>query len=256
MELGARRDAFRRLHDEGLFIMPNPFDVGSAKQLAQLGFRALASTSSGYARTLGQGDMTVSRDALIAHVTALASATDLPLNVDSEQCFPHADGGVARTIELLAAAGAAGCSIEDFDPQRQRIEDLDVAVERVRVAANAAHREGLVLTARAENHLRGRDDLDDTITRLRAFVGAGADVVYAPGLTELGQIRRVVDESGAPVNVLLMPGGPSCASLAEVGVRRVSVGSWLASIAYGALSRAALTLRDEGVLSPDAPYLR
>ncbi len=157
--------------------------------------------------------------------------------------------------ELLAAAGAAGCSVEDWDPAVGRIEDFDVVVSRVRAASAEADRHGMVLTARAENHLRGVDELDDTVRRLRAYRDAGAHAVYAPGLTDLGSIARVVGESGAPVNVLLIPGGPSRDELESIGVRRLSVGSSLARIAYGALVQAAEGLRDSGSLPEAGPYL-
>jgi 2-methylisocitrate lyase-like PEP mutase family enzyme len=236
---------FRELHErEQLFVMPNPWDVGSARLLASLGFEALATTSAGFAWSLGKADQTVTRDELVAHVRALAAATPLPLNVDSERCFPDEPGGVAETVALLAEAGAAGCSIEDYDPGRDAIDDVEVAAARVREAAEAAN--GLVLTARAENHLHGVDDLDDTIARLEAYRDAGADVVYAPGLADLEQIASVVEAVGVPVNVLALPHGPSVAELASVGVRRVSTGGALARAAYGALLAAAQELQEQG----------
>ncbi len=235
--------------------MPNPHDLGSCRLLTSLGFEALATTSSGFAASLGRLDMTVSRQALVDHVGAVCAATELPVNVDAERCFPDSPGGVAETVELLAEEGAAGCSIEDWNPNAQAIEEVSAAVDRVGLAAAEADRRGLTLTARAENHLRGRNDLDDTIARLRAYAAAGAHVVYAPGLTDLSAIARVVEESPAPVNVLLIPGGPTVAELAEVGVRRVSVGGSLARIAYGALVQAAEQLLDAGSLPPEAPYL-
>ena len=235
--------------------MPNPHDLGSCRLFTTIGFEALATTSGGLAASLGRQDMTVGRDVLVEHVRAMCSVTHLPVNVDAERCFPDSPGGIATTIELLAAAGAAGCSIEDWNPQTKEIERLPVAVERVAIAAATAEREGLILTARAENHLRGRDDLEDTIGRLVAFREAGAHAVYAPGLTDLTAIARVVKETEAPVNVLLVPGGPSSAQLAGVGVRRFSVGNSLTRIAYGALFRAAERLRDLGTLDVDAPYL-
>jgi 2-methylisocitrate lyase-like PEP mutase family enzyme len=199
--------------------------------------------------------MTGNREELVEHVASLRAATDLPINVDAEQCFPERPGGVAATVGLLAGAGASGCSIEDWDPIRGTIEDLGLATDRVAAAAATAHAEGLVLTARAENHLRGRDDLDATIARLQAYREAGADVVYAPGLTDISAITRIVNEVGGPVNVLLMPGGPSRDQLAEAGVRRLSAGGSLARIAYGALYEAARGLLDSGTLAPDATYL-
>ena len=244
-----RRARFRELHarDE-LFVMPNPWDVGSARLLAAEGFGALATTSQGFAWAIGKHDQTVTRDELVAHVAELAAATPLPLNVDSERCYPDDAGGVAETVRLLSEAGAAGFSIEDYDPAADGIDSLDVAVQRVAEAVAAAHSdvEPLVLTARAENHIRGVDDLDDTIARLVAYRDAGADVVYAPGLVDLDQIARVVDEVGIPVNVLALPGGPAIGDLAGVGVRRISTGSLLASAAYGALVAGARELREQG----------
>ncbi len=223
--------------------MPNPWDVGSAKLLASMGFEALATTSAGLAWSLGKLDMQVTRDELVPHVAQLAAATPLPLNVDSERCFPDELGGVAETVRRLADAGAAGCSIEDYDPATDAIDAVEVAAERVAIAADAAP---LVLTARAENHLHGVDDLDDTIARLVAYRDAGADVVYAPGLADLGSITRVVEEVGIPVNVLALPNGPTVAELGAAGVRRVSTGGALAKVAYGALLAGARELHDDG----------
>lgn len=224
--------------------MPNPWDAGSARLLAAAGFQALATTSAGFAWSLGKLDGHVTRDELVAQVRSLVAATDLPLNVDSERCFPDDPGGVAETVRMLADAGAAGFSIEDYDPVTERIDDIGRAAERVAEAAEAA--QGMVLTGRAENHIRGVDDLDDTIARLLAYRDAGADVVYAPGLSELDQVRAVVQAVGAPVNVLALPHGPSVAELASVGVRRVSTGGALAGAAYGALVAAAAELRTAG----------
>jgi 2-methylisocitrate lyase-like PEP mutase family enzyme len=241
--MAERLARFRALHDDGIFVLPNPWDVGSAKLLASMGFEALATTSAGLAWSLGKLDMQVMRDELVAHVARIAEATPLPLNVDSERCFPDDPGGVAETVRLLAEAGAAGCSIEDFDPATGEIESLEVAAERVAIAAEAAP---LVLTARAENHLHGVDDLDDTIARLVAYRDAGADVVYAPGLADLAAIGRVVEAVGVPVNVLALPNGPRVEELGAAGVRRVSTGGALARAAYGALLTGAAELRDDG----------
>ncbi len=236
---------FRALHaGPGLFVMPNAWDVGSALLLASLGFEALATTSAGFAWTLGKLDQQVTRDELVAHVAALSSATGLPLNVDSERCFPEAPGGVAETVTRLEQAGAAGFSVEDYDPATDRIDDLATAAERVAVATAA--KGGMVLTGRCENHLYGIDDLDDTIARLKAYREAGADAVYAPGLVELDAIARVVAEVGAPVNVLALRSGPPVPELESVGVRRVSTGSLLTRAAYGALLDAARELREHG----------
>ena len=228
--------------------MPNPWDVGSARLLASLGFEALATTSAGFAWSLGQLDQTVARDELVAHVETLAAATDLPLNVDSERCYPDDTGGVTRTVEMLAEAGAAGFSIEDYDRDSGDIDEVGRAAERVAEAAEASRRqdEPLVLTGRAENHIRGVDDLDDTIARLIAYRDAGADVVYAPGLTDLGQIARVVDAVRVPLNVLALPAGPTLGELASADVRRISTGSLLASAAYGALLAGARELKENG----------
>jgi 2-methylisocitrate lyase-like PEP mutase family enzyme len=255
MDPDERRSRFHELHRSGTFIMPNPHDVGSCRLLTALGFEAVATTSSGFAASLGHRDMTLPRDVLVEHVRALSACTDLPLNVDAERCFPESQGGIEQTVDLLAEAGASGCSIEDWNPSAGRIEPFDDAVAAVATAASAARRHGLVLTARAEGHLRGRDDLDDTVARLIAFRAAGADVVYAPGLVQLTDITRVVTEAGAPVNVLLFPGGPTRDELAGVGVRRLSVGGAFTRIAYGALVNAAETLKATGVLGPLSPYL-
>jgi 2-methylisocitrate lyase-like PEP mutase family enzyme len=242
----SRRDRFRRLHEHGLFVMPNPWDVGSARILASMGFSALATTSLGHAASLGKVDQSVTRDELLTHVAAISAAVDLPLNVDSERCFADDLAGVAETVSLLAEAGAAGCSIEDYDPVTQRIDPVGLAADRVGAAAEAAHRHGMLLTARAENALYGIDDIEDTVARLRAYREAGADVVYAPRLTDAEQIRRVVTATDAPVNVLAMRHGPSVPELARLGVRRVSTGGPLARAAYGALRRAAEELLGPG----------
>jgi 2-methylisocitrate lyase-like PEP mutase family enzyme len=235
--------------------MPNPWDAGSARLLEAAGFEALATTSAGFAWSLGKLDGQVSRDELVAHVAELTAATSLPLNVDSERCFPDEPGGIAETVALLAEAGAAGFSIEDYDPATGRIEELELAAERVAEAAEAAHSlsDPLVLTGRAENHLRGVDDLDDTIARLIAYRSAGADALYAPLLRDLDQIRTVVEAVGAPVNVLAIPSGPPIAQLESVGVRRVSTGSLLAGAAYAALLAGAGELLDDGTSSYAAP---
>ena len=249
MDAGQRRARFRELHErEQLFLMPNPWDAGSARILAAAGFEALATTSAGFAWTLGKDDQQVTRDELVAHVEALSAATDLPLNVDSERCYPDDPGGVAETVRLLAEAGAAGCSIEDYDPATRAIDDVGLAAERVAIAAEAAHglAEPMVLTGRAENHIRGVDDLDDTISRLIAYRDAGADCVYAPGLVDIEQITAVVEAVGVPVNVLALATAPPIPQLAAAGVRRVSTGCLLAGAAYGALLAGAQELLEAG----------
>ncbi|GAA2669564.1 isocitrate lyase/PEP mutase family protein [Actinoplanes palleronii] len=252
----AARERFRELHESGTFVMPNPWDAGSARLLASLGFAALATTSSGFAATLGKLDQQVTRDELVAHVAALTAAVEIPLNVDAERCFAATAAGIAETVDLLAAAGAAGISIEDYDPAADRVETLEAGAERVAAAARACARHGIVLTARAENHLYGRDDLDDTVARLLAYRAAGADVVYAPGLRTPAEITRVVSEVSAPVNVLAVPGAPAVPELAALGVRRVSTGGALAWAAYGALRDAAQELLTTGTTGFRAGALR
>lgn len=240
------RDAFRSLHTAGTFVLPNPWDVPSARLLEQLGFAALATTSSGFAASLGRADQHVTRDELVAHVATLTAAVRVPLSVDAERGYAADPAGVARTVRLLAEAGASGVSIEDYDPTTGRIDPVEVAAERVAAAASVCVEHGIVLTGRAENHLYGIADLDDTIARLIAYRDAGADCLYAPGLRDLGDIARLVGEVGAPVNVLALRDGPAVPQLAEVGVRRVSTGGSLAWAAYGALVDAAAELRDNG----------
>jgi 2-methylisocitrate lyase-like PEP mutase family enzyme len=241
-----RRQRFRELHDEGIFVMPNAWDAGSARLLAATGCCALATTSAGMAWSLGVEDHAVTRDALARHVADLAAATPLPLSVDSERLFGSTPGEVAETVGVLADAGAAGCSIEDFDPVRGVIDEPGHSAELVAAAAEAAHRAGMVLTARAENLLHGRDDLEDTVERLRAYRAAGADVVYAPGLRLPAAIRSAVEAVDCPVNVLMLPGMPAVVELGALGVRRVSTGSILASRAYAAGLRAARSLLSDG----------
>ncbi len=244
-----RRARFAELHArEGIFVMPNPWDVGSARLLSSVGAEALATTSAGFAWTLGRLDGHVTRDELVAHVAALADATDLPLNVDSERCFPDEPGGVAETVRLLGEAGAAGCSIEDWNPVVGGIEDAELAVERVSEAAAAARAfdPPLVLTGRCENHLRGVDALDDTLARLVAYREAGASCLYAPWILTGEQIVAVVEAAQAPVNVLAAPLTPPVPELARLGVRGVSAGSLLASAAYGTLLAGARELLGDG----------
>ena len=240
-----RRRRFAELHESGFFLIPNPFDLGSARLLEDLGFPAVATTSSGYAATLGRPDQHVARAELVEHVRALGEAIDLPINVDAEGCFPTEEGGIAQTVNLLAEAGAAGVSIEDFDPVAGSVLDPAEARDRVAEAADAAHRHGILLTARCENFLHDRADLDDTVARLTAYRDAGADVLYAPGLSTDSQISAVV-ALGMPVNVLAMAPTPDTARLRELGVRRVSTGGALAWAAYGAFVRAATELADQG----------
>ena len=243
-------ERFLALHVPGTpLLLPNPWDAGSAVLLASLGYEALATTSSGFAATLGRLDGAVTRVEALGHGAAIAAATDLPVSADLENGFADDPDGVAETVRGALAAGLAGCSIEDFtgrddDP----IYDPSLAAERIAAAAAAAHDgpQTLVLTARAENHLHGRDDLDDTIARLQAYEAAGADVLYAPGLADLDDIRTVVEALSKPVNVLARPGVPSVAELASVGVSRISVGGGFAFAALGGLVDAARELLDHG----------
>jgi 2-methylisocitrate lyase-like PEP mutase family enzyme len=241
---------FLDLHRPGNpLLLPNPWDQGSAKLLASLGFQALATTSSGFAATLGRLDGSVSRDEALAHAAAIVTATELPVSADLESGFGDNPGSVARTVTLAAEAGLAGFSVEDFTGDGDEpIYDMVLAVERVAAAAEAAHAGPvrLVLTARAENYLHGRTDLADTIARLQAYQAAGADVLYAPGLTSLADIRRVVTAVDRPVNVLAMAGAPPVSELAEAGVSRVSVGGAFAFAALSTLINAATELRAQG----------
>ncbi|QBI21970.1 isocitrate lyase/phosphoenolpyruvate mutase family protein [Egibacter rhizosphaerae] len=219
--------------------MPNAWDVGSAVRFAAMGFPALATTSSGHAMSLGRDDQQVGFDELCAHAASLVAAVDVPVSVDSERLFATTAAGVAANVATLAAAGVAGLSIEDYDPATGAIDPLEPAAERVEAAATTARAHGLVLTARAENHLYGIDDFDDTVHRLDTYRRAGADVAYAPGLTDPERIRTVVTATRAPVNVLLLPDGPDPAELAGLGVRRASTGGRLARIAYDAACSVA-----------------
>jgi 2-methylisocitrate lyase-like PEP mutase family enzyme len=243
-----KRTRFAELHQAGCFVIPNAWDIGSARVLESLGFEAIATTSSGHAASLGRMDQQVTLEELLAHVEGLVGAVEVPVSVDAERCFADDATGVSATVTQIAGTGAAGVSIEDYDPG-SGIDPVDVAVERVAAAAEVTRSHGMVLTARAENHLYGIEDLDDTIARLSAYRRAGADVVYAPWLADIGQIARVVSETAAPVNVLARVDGPDVAGLATVGVRRISTGGALAFAAYGALATAARELLSEGTSS-------
>ena len=241
-------DTFRALHHQGTFVMPNPWDRGSARILEDLGSKALATTSAGFARSIGKNDQQVTRDELVAHVAELTSVLEIPLNVDSERLFPDDPGGITETVRLLAQAGAAGCSIEDYRPATGSILPVAEAAAAVAEAAAACAGHGMVLTARCENLLYGAGDLDDTITRLVAYREAGAEVLYPPGLVDAADITRVVTEVGAPVNVLAFPGSPPIDQLAGLGVRRVSTGGALQTNAYKAMrhdAEALLALQPE-----------
>ncbi len=236
-------------HGSGPLLMANAFDLGSARLLESLGFAALATTSSGFAATLGLLDGSITREEAVSHAAAVAAAVDVPVSADFENCFAHDPEGVATTVEEGIAAGLAGCSVEDFSGGPDaRIYELAHARERVAAAAEAAHRGPvhLVLTARAENLLNGVGDLADTITRLQAFQEAGADVLMAPGLVSPEDIGRVVASIDRPLNVLVRPGAPSVAELAELGAARVSVGGSFAWAAYTGLVEAGRELLGSG----------
>ena len=240
---------FLELHRPGRpLLLPNPWDIGSAKVLASLGFEALATTSAGFAATVGRLDGNVSRDEAIAHGAAIATATPLPVSADLENGFADSPADVASTVAAAVAAGLAGCSIEDATGDRDNpVYEFALAVERVAAAAEAARSgPGLVLTARSENYLHGRTDLGDTIARLQAFQEAGADVLYAPGVTSIEEIRALVAAVDRPVNVLALPGVAPVAELADAGVARISIGSGFAWAATGALVEAATELRERG----------
>jgi 2-methylisocitrate lyase-like PEP mutase family enzyme len=244
-----KAERFRALHEGDAFIIPNPWDAGSAKVFAALGFQALATTSSGFAFTLGRADGGATLDEVVAHVRALDAATDLPVAVDLENGYGPDPSDAANAIVRAAEAGAVGGSIEDYDPSG-RLYDLDQATERVAAAVETARGLGFpfMLTARAENHIRGNPDLDDTIARLQAYERAGADVLFAPGLRDAGQIKAVCDAVGRPVNVLAHK-GLSVGEIAAAGGTRISVGGALTWVAINAMAEAAQRIRDDGDLS-------
>jgi 2-methylisocitrate lyase-like PEP mutase family enzyme len=246
---------FRALHErDGAFIIPNPWDLGTARLLAHLGFEALATTSAGYAFSIGRRDSTVTRDQTIEHAAAIVLATELPVSADLENGFGDSPESVAATIRRAAEAGLSGGSIEDF-PGRADAAPYEIAHAAERIAAAAEIVRGLpfpfTLTARAENYIVGRPDLRDTIARLQAYQSAGADVLYAPGLTSKADIEAVVGAVDRPVNVVMGLQGVrlNLAELAAVGVKRVSVGSALSRAAFGAFLRAAREMRDHGTFT-------
>jgi 2-methylisocitrate lyase-like PEP mutase family enzyme len=242
--------AFRALHAGEPFVIPNPWDAGSARVLEALGFKALATTSSGFAFTLGRLDGGVTLDEVVEHAAALDRATGLPISVDLENGYGADPESAARAVIAVGEAGAVGGSIEDYDPNGFLYE-LDHAAERVAAAAEAARRLGFpfTLTARAENHLRGNPNLDDTIERLQAFEQAGADVLYAPFLRSADEIRAVCEAVTKPVNVLALP-ELSLSEILDAGAQRVSVGGSLTWVAVSAMADAATAIRDSGDLSP------
>jgi 2-methylisocitrate lyase-like PEP mutase family enzyme len=242
-------ERLRALHEGEAFIIPNPWDAGTAKVLAGLGFDALATTSAGFAFALGRLDGNVTLDEVIEHTRVLAEATDLPVSVDLENGYGAAPDDAARAITRAGGAGAVGGSIEDYDPSG-KIYGIAHATERVAAAVEAARKLEVpfTLTARAENHIRGNPNLDDTIARLQSYERAGADVVYAPGLRDADEIRAVCDATSKPVNVLARP-DLSVQKIKEAGAQRISLGSWLTWVSVGALVDFATQMRDRGDLS-------
>ncbi len=247
----ARRRAFRQLHESGCFVIPNPWDIGSARWLQSLGFKALASTSSGYAWSQGHADNTLPRDVVLGHLRELVAASDLPVNADFESGYAADPQGVAESVRMAVATGVAGLSIEDStgDP-RNPLRDIATAVARLHAARSAIDEAGgdTLLVGRAENFIVGRPDLADTLARLKAYAEAGADCLYAPGIRTREQIAAVV-AAVAPKPVNLLVGSAiefTLQDIAALGVRRVSVGGALARAAWGGFMRAARAIAEEG----------
>ncbi|MDM0008500.1 isocitrate lyase/phosphoenolpyruvate mutase family protein [Variovorax sp. J22G73] len=246
-----KRADFRALHQQGCFVIPNPWDTGSARYLEGLGFKALATTSSGFAWSHGQADGAMSRELILAHLRELVEATNLPVNADFENGFAADAKGVAESVRLAVDTGVAGLSIEDSTGNAaQPLFAIDVAVERLRAARQAIDASGadVMLIGRAENFFAGRPDLDDTLARLKAYADAGADCLYAPGIKTREQIAAVVAVAGGkPVNLLVSGTSElTMVDIAELGVRRVSVGGGMARAAWGGFLQAARTLADQG----------
>jgi 2-methylisocitrate lyase-like PEP mutase family enzyme len=246
-----KRRRFHELHRSGCFVIPNPWDAGSARYLQTLGFKALATTSSGFAWTQGTTDGSLTREAVLAHLRALVAATDLPINADFESGYARDPDGVAQSVRLAVETGVAGLSIEDSTGDAARpLYDLDDAVARMRAARKAIDGAGgdTLLVGRAECFLWGRPDIDETIARLQAYAGAGADCLYAPGIRSTDHIRRVVASvAPKPVNLLVgYAGAPAVKEIAALGVRRISVGGALACAAWGGFMRAARILAEQG----------
>ena len=250
--MSSRTTEFRALHEGEPFIIPNPWDAGTARMLEELGFKALATTSSGFAYTLGRADGDVTLDEVIAHTELLASSVSIPVAIDLENGYGRPPSEAARAVTAAAEAGAAGGSIEDWDADGG-LYPVEEAAERVAAAAEAARESGFVLAARAENHIRGNPDLDDTIARLQAYEAAGADVLYAPGLASGEEIRAVCEAVERPVNVLAHT-KLTMAIAVEHGAQRVSVGGALAWTALRAVSDSAEAMRDRGDFSSLESY--
>lgn len=249
VDLGSKRAQFRKLHESGCFVIPNPWDVGSAKRLEKMGFKALASTSSGSAWALGREDGQLSRDEVLAHLRQLCGATELPINADFEAGFADDIEQLSRNVELAVETGIAGLSIEDY--HNGRLLEISEATERIAAARKAIDSSGadVLLVGRSEGFFRGNPNLDETVKRLCSYSQAGADCLYAPGIKDLAAIRVIVNAvAPKPVNVLLMGPDMRVSDLASISVRRVSVGGSLAAIAWSAFEQAARMLRDQGTL--------
>jgi len=246
-----KRRTFRALHEQGCFVIPNPWDVGTARYLQHLGFKALASTSAGFAFSEGLPDNAVSREIVLAHLREIVGATDVPVNADYEGGFADAPDGVAESVTLAVATGVAGLSIEDSTGDKNNpLFDFDLSVARIRAARAAIDKAGgdVMLTARSEGFLVGRPDLDETIRRLKAFAAAGADCLYAPGLRTRELIAAVINAvAPKPVNIIMSaPLGITVAELAALGCRRISVGSALSRVTWGAFMKAAKEIAEQG----------
>jgi 2-methylisocitrate lyase-like PEP mutase family enzyme len=251
IDLAAKRAAFRKLHESGHFIIPNPWDIGGVRRLEKLGFKALASTSAGAAWALGKEDGELTLDEALNHLRLLCAATDLPINADFEAGFADDPDGVAANVTRAVDTGVAGLSIEDLTGTD--LYPLSLAVERIQAARVAVDRTGqdVLLVGRCEGYRVGRTNVDETIARLVAYSAAGADVLYAPWVVDLDEVRAIVGAvAPKPVNVLLHHPGINVADLAAAGVRRMSVGARFAAYAWAAFEKAALSVRDEGHLPP------
>lgn len=246
-----KRAEFRRLHESGCFVIPNPWDVGSAIFLQSMGFKALASTSAGFAWARGLGDGGVTRDMVLAHLAEISAAVDVPVNADFEGGYAHEPEGVAESVRLCCEAGVSGLSIEDFTGDRAKpLYDLELSVARIKAARAAIDKAGgdVLLTGRSEGFIRGKPDLEETIRRLKAYADAGAECLYAPGITTREQISAVVKAvAPKPVNILMgTPSELTVKDIAELGGRRISVGGSLARSAWGGFIRAAKQIKDAG----------
>jgi len=246
-----KRATFRRLHDSGCFVIPNPWDIGTVRYLQNMGFKALATTSAGFAWSRGLGDGGVTRDAMLAHIAELSAAADVPVNADFEGGYAHEPAGVAESVRLCVATGVSGLSIEDYTGDRAKaLYDFDMAVARVKAAREAIDKAGgdVLLTGRSEGFIRGLPDLDETIRRLKAYAAVGADCLYSPGISTREQIAAVV-KAVAPKPVNLLVGGPTdltVADIADLGVRRISIGGALARAAWGGTIRTIKQIAEAG----------